>query len=152
MSNQSLPHHRALLPRKRAEAKSRTKAATPKNGTSTAMSATTEATSSAAKDAHRSPTSPASASEPSPRESGSAGTVSRRKHRESRPPEQLPPWQAAVEQGWRAQEIATYRCQGVPLADQDAPRPAGESLAFAALPGHWLHDLMSKNYIQQSLN
>ena len=89
-SSQNQLHPRALLPRKKAEAMTRTKAATPKNGTSTAMSATTEATFSAVKDALRSLTFPVLASEPSLRESGTAGTASQSKPRRSRPHERQP--------------------------------------------------------------
>ena len=113
----------------------RTKAATPKNGTSTAMSATTEATFSAVKDALRSLTFPVLASEPSLRESGTAGTASQSKPRRSRPHERQPLWQAVVEPGLPVPEKATYRYQEARPAEQDAVHLAGESSALMALLG-----------------
>ena len=89
-SSQNQLHPRALLPRRKAEAMTRTKAATPKNGTSTAMSATMEATFSAVRAALRSLTFPVLASEPSLRESGTAGTASQSKPRRSKPHERQP--------------------------------------------------------------
>ena len=108
-SSQNQLHPRALLPRKKAEAMTRTKAATPKNGTSTAMSATMEATFSAVKDALRSLMFPVLASELSLRESGTARTASQSKPRRSKPPERQHLWRAVVEPRLQVQEKATYR-------------------------------------------